>query len=288
MGLGKVKQKSQNLGLMFWVTVSAILLCLFAWSAYDNAHKYERSRAAASEKQSRYAECFVGDSLIFNSKCIKQVTKPNYDETTNYYDLKAQQDMAKWALLMLVVTSVGVVYVALTLREAQQTNQSFKLSSQRQLRAYLNVFVTKATRVPLLGVTQFPHKTEVKLSIRIKNFGQTPAYKISIWSNIKFMKIEDVTKAWIDSLEDFEGSMYICPNSEAGNVEVVQDVIFDGSADKRITLCVSIKYIDAFDNVQYFRSAWYASNLNEWLDAVENGKVIGLDFGRIESFTEAT
>jgi hypothetical protein len=116
-------------------------------------------------------------------------------------DLKAQQDMAQWAFWMLWVTvasvavaATAVVLVYLTLREARKTNKAAqdavseaeaatrvaretldeaRLSSERQLRAYVLV-----SHAYVQNPSQPSHRI---VTVRIRNCGQTPASHVRFW-----------------------------------------------------------------------------------------------------------
>lgn len=111
----------------------------------------------------------------------------------NYQDLGAQLDMALWtqgmfwvALFSMVVTAIGVLYVAMTLKAtkdattasgqaANAADQAVAVTQeigQKQVRAYLTIRKIK--------VLQYEANIPIKTSIHIQNTGQTPAIDVSI------------------------------------------------------------------------------------------------------------
>tara|TARA_R110002020_G_scaffold105961_1_gene246750 strand:+ start:2089 stop:3111 length:1023 start_codon:yes stop_codon:yes gene_type:complete len=100
--------------------IFAAVACLGAWIVYGNIQKTERENAAASQQNDSFAECVSAQGFSGVAECGLQAAQSPYEKTKDWYDLKAQQDMAKWALLMLVVTSVGIVYVAATFQETRK------------------------------------------------------------------------------------------------------------------------------------------------------------------------
>jgi hypothetical protein len=145
--------------------------CLIIWLGYGNTHRTERASAAADQQYKSLVECVAARGLSSLPICVAQSTQANYEHSSDYYDLKAQQDMAKWALLMLVVTSVGVVYVALTLNATTDIGHA-------QLRAYLGLTEVK------LNVAFDGESYQFNRTIKIKNGGQTPARNVKITSFI--------------------------------------------------------------------------------------------------------
>lgn len=106
-------------------------------------------------------------------------------------DLKAQQDMAYWAMLMFwaafaqaVVGAVGIYFIwhtiklsqaatAAAIKAAQEAEKSVAIAedtAKRELRAYVSI--TEAT----MGRPGSLH-----VSIDFKNAGQTPAYNLRAW-----------------------------------------------------------------------------------------------------------
>jgi hypothetical protein len=90
-------------------------------------------------------------------------------------DLVAQEEMAKWARYLFWTSLVGVALLAGTLYEtnrtaiaAQDAVRVTKDSAEKQLRAYVTMVS--------VHITQFEVGLPIKLEIRMKNCGQTPAY----------------------------------------------------------------------------------------------------------------
>ncbi len=94
-------------------------------------------------------------------------------------DLEAQKVMALWTRYMglaaIIGTAVGVIGIGLvfvTFYEARKANRIARESNERQLRAYL--------AVDDASIGLHPEEGEIVLQIRLKNCGQTPAYKACI------------------------------------------------------------------------------------------------------------
>ena len=91
-------------------------------------------------------------------------TYSGQDKTTQR-DLAAQEWAAWISFWMLIVTGIGVVYVALTLNATRQANIGFKESAERQLRAYVACENVEFDRVS---------ESQIHLLPVWKNTGQTP------------------------------------------------------------------------------------------------------------------
>jgi len=175
----RIKQP-QYRGLIFCIILAAIS-CAAVWSVYENVHSNERGHASAAAKYERFAEC-IASSQSSAAQCKTQADQSRYDQSAEAYDLKAQQEMARWAALMLFVTSVGVLFVAATLKTAADANEGFRVSAERQSRAYISVqqfslLEAEATRPPGAG-------------LRIVNSGDSPANKVYLWYRIGLRPIE--------------------------------------------------------------------------------------------------
>jgi hypothetical protein len=133
-------------------------------------HDTERKNAAAAQKNNSIVECVASLGFTKALQCSLEAAETPYQQTEDYYDLKAQQDMAKWALLMLIVTSVGVVYVAQTLNITRQANERFADAAKMELRAYV------APVNFIIGPIE--SGKPISFSFETKNFGQTPARNV--------------------------------------------------------------------------------------------------------------
>lgn len=162
--------------------IVAALLLIPTWIGYSNVHKTERDLAAVHKSSQNLSEC-LGPDLSNLADCLRNADTEQFDKTLDYYNLKAQQDMAKWALLMLVVTTIGVGYIALTLSatretllQAQLTTEAAKESvaetrrvGQAQVRSYLSC----------TGGAFESDGSTLEIVLDFKNLGQSPGYNIT-------------------------------------------------------------------------------------------------------------
>jgi hypothetical protein len=163
--------------------VLGVLACAIVLLAYGRDHSEQRASAAAHYKHDRFLNC-IALGVTSPAQCKAQADQSRYDQSAEAYDLQAQQDMAKWALLMLIVTGVGVALIAMTvwqtrgvLREAKKTTSAAnrtvdetKRIGDAQVRAYLGIGGFE--------LVNYIKGAKPKIRFTIKNFGQTPALDV--------------------------------------------------------------------------------------------------------------
>lgn len=162
--------------------VAVILVAWFVWefSQKQSRHTYERDSGAAYENEQRdegraYCIDIPGAKLSF---CQQEATPTEPRQQYSHYDLAAQQEMARWAFGLfwigvagLVLTALGVFFVARTLDTALASNAGFAESSTRQLRAYV---VVEKVHIQNVG------DPTPRVFLELKNTGQTPAHELTI------------------------------------------------------------------------------------------------------------
>jgi hypothetical protein len=176
-------------------------VAFFLYAQRDHTQNRERAAAYSAEYPSQQiqAECVqVPRTRTFT--CVANAPEAGGDERYTQADLKAQQEMAEWALAMffataggVLITFAGVVYVAMTLHEtrrmsaeaakatsasevaakaAQDANAGFIDASKRELRAYVHVVKAEITDVAENNIPRFV--------VQFINAGQTPAHKVIV------------------------------------------------------------------------------------------------------------
>jgi hypothetical protein len=170
------------------VIIASVVVTLFCYHQKQTAQRHEAA-AAHQERainQAREACRNVG-SFVDRMNCVTREIEANAYEKHADYDLDAQQNMALWALGVLIVsgwgllvTGAGVVYVALTL---QANRESVKA-------AYAAIDVTRKIGVaeasPYISIidSKIIAKGEGgEAHFSVKNFGQTPAYGVVVSTN---------------------------------------------------------------------------------------------------------
>ncbi|MEO1921609.1 MAG: hypothetical protein ABGW84_06960 [Sphingomonadaceae bacterium] len=151
----------------------------------------EQNQADTGEDEAISQLSPVGPLIPEGTKAETQIAEQRAEA-----DLEAQQEMAFWAMLMffatlatVAITAFGVFLVKRTLDETikavketseateamRETNTIAKLSNERQLRAYVNIEEAVLQSHPAVGES-------LRIWVKIRNFGSTPAYDFSILS----------------------------------------------------------------------------------------------------------
>ncbi|KDA04063.1 hypothetical protein [Hyphomonas oceanitis] len=187
-------EQPKHRGLIVSIFLAGVI-CLAVWLVYSHIHRTERNNAASEYENKGFIECVSTSALIDAPTCLTKAFTPPYEQSTDYYDLKAQQDMAKWALLMLVVTAVGVVYIAITLKEAA----SATLAAQDAVRVTRQIGEAQTVAYPVsnrmtielfrengkhCGVLIISHWTNAGNTPTL-DFGATHRLKIKVGDEVK-------------------------------------------------------------------------------------------------------
>ncbi|WP_430253123.1 hypothetical protein [Neorhizobium sp. DAR64872/K0K18] len=138
-------------------------LAVAIWSVASNTARDEERRNRHTEhyaltSQQRIKTDCLNREVVAMSQCISEIIQSSNEEKRNEADLQAQKGMDRWAFWMLVVstfsavvTSVGVIYVALTLREARATTAAAIRSAVAADKTLIEA--EKATKHAELSVT---------------------------------------------------------------------------------------------------------------------------------------
>lgn len=122
-----------------------------------------------------------------DSTPLAEVPSSERDNQKDQRDLSAQEWVAFYTFMMFVMTSIGVVYLARTLRAAHNANKGFSRSAHHQLRAYLSVEpVPEKCAIEIDLTADEPVEIDVTFSCAIRNHGQTPAKNARYTAQITF------------------------------------------------------------------------------------------------------
>lgn len=191
MSNGDRDRESPNKGL----ATAVIVLVFVGWVIsllYEDQQSDDHAQASGTDYEKAVSLCTRLGNGTADTACIVERLDAQQEQKRNQYDLNAQQDMARWALLMLFVTGVGVVYVAQTLNvtnatldEAQKATSAAVDAAQtarRQLeneRAWLlnPKFIEPR---PLANALIFGERSDgFCLACSCVNFGRSPAIDIT-------------------------------------------------------------------------------------------------------------
>lgn len=168
--------------------IVAFFAAITFWLPYRYEHTEERERAAHEDKQRALSSCLILEEPTLVATCLANTEDAQYYYSAETAGLKAQQDMAEYALLMLVFTVVGVFYLARTLYTTNQTLDEARVATKAaqdtvnvtekmgraQVRAYLDVKEIRVYFDPS-GDRLDPFPLEVRASIKLQNSGNSPA-----------------------------------------------------------------------------------------------------------------
>tara|TARA_R110001606_G_scaffold317924_1_gene464787 strand:+ start:172 stop:1077 length:906 start_codon:yes stop_codon:yes gene_type:complete len=159
--------------------LGVVALLVFVFVPYRLDHQSERRDASQAEKSisEEDIERWCGGLLATERlACTARQGEAEAAKKRSQYDLKAQQEMAEWALLV-VVASVISLFVSIgglgalvwTFREQRKLTES-------QSRAYIEV-ITGRTSITEFGWT---------IDVTVMNTGQTPAFEVRMSANARF------------------------------------------------------------------------------------------------------
>lgn len=172
--------------------------------------RYEQQRTAdyAQNAEAHIQRTCVGMDAVAQAVCIREIVKATNEHQRAERDLSAQQEMARWALYMLIatvatviVTGVGVYYVRRTLAESvRATNAAVDAAKaglkaneiaedaailgrrmgQAQVRAYLSC----------VGGSFSAYRGFLTLAFSARNTGQSPAMQCFINYRVRWFSSE--------------------------------------------------------------------------------------------------
>lgn len=184
-----------------WLLVAALALAVivvvsggyYSWrlfSAYQESHASDRQQAieydreTAEERPSFCGSVMTEVSILEGIACLGNSMSFESNDQQSRYELKAQQDMAAWALGMLIVTVwlslitfLGVVFVWKTLVATREIATDTRSIGKKQIRPYVAV-----------NSVHFSHGHDsgepLKALAVFSNIGVTPAFELRTSMNL--------------------------------------------------------------------------------------------------------
>ncbi len=250
--------------------IAIILILLFAiWVGlkigYQDGYGDGGDNATTYQHDSTIIDGAAPESGISNEQTKR-------DEWRDEEDLNAQRNMAYWAAAMfvaavgtLIVTGIGVLYIAKTLeatrdavREAENATKAALKSTEettriasRQIRAYLSI--SAKIKKPIVG-------KYLRVKVIIKNTGQTPAKRFRCGvgfgtgpnpfdPNMLPVYAVDKNEGKISVADIGAGSEAMIPNRS--NNRLTQELLDRIAAEKAaIIVNADFKYFDVFGTEQ--------------------------------------
>lgn len=199
-----------------------------------HAEYQERATEYQREAQQRIADACVGISGPAFSECISNEVAAYEANKPADEDLRAQQDMALWALWMFIaagatvlVTIVGIYYVRETLDATRATVTETSRIGEAQVRAYLSV---KSVEFDWEDVGDGTKKMTC-ITAKWENTGQSPArhVEVSVQGRKTPVDCEKPIEALSSILENLELST--ASVAAGSHVSAERDVEDDFSSD---------------------------------------------------------
>lgn len=194
-------------------------------------------------------------------RCTADVPVADQHDPYAEHDLRAQQDMARWALVVVLVsigtlglTGVGVLLLWWTLeatqeavRETARANHAFSEHSKRELRAYVRICSAHEGRVVETG-------KPISFPFECRNYGKTPAFDFSTRSAVVVRAKDWKWAAVIES--SGEAPAHVLHPDETFHVfketdEILPPATFQAIMDDTMCVFASITatYRDAFGDI---------------------------------------
>ena len=176
---GRDRNKAFGIGLTV-LFVAFIIGAVFAsWKYYErntDAREHAANYEPANSGEQTQTTCRIILSPL-SAVCDSPTPGTGQGEQYTYQDLQAQQDMSVWAMAMmltggigLLLTGVGVIYVALTLKATRDTVDVARDIGRKQVKAYLSV--ESAHMAAEYGC--------VICGVNVKNYGQSPTLRVQL------------------------------------------------------------------------------------------------------------
>lgn len=184
--------------LAFLVIIPSIMWLAFSVqyeSAYQN---YAAAQAQLNTRYESYRVCFSLTEPQEALECLRVRIEPSREEQRAEEDLRAQKDMARWALALLVITfllggiTVGVtLYGVFLVRDTLQANrdavdvarEANRLAADSR-RAWLSIEEASLTFPTELTEDYFVMTPRT----RVKNLGDVPATSVEVRFQAHFFK----------------------------------------------------------------------------------------------------
>lgn len=130
------------------VVIGLAIVFIFAFEVASSRERarYEQQRTSkyADDAEANIRRTCISVDYSTQAECIRQVIETSNEQQRAERDLSAQQEMARWAFYMLVVssaglviTAVGIYYVRNTLVETRIAVEVTREIGKAQVRAYI-------------------------------------------------------------------------------------------------------------------------------------------------------
>ncbi|MGV8834010.1 MAG: hypothetical protein ACOH2N_18735 [Devosia sp.] len=190
------------------VVTGATIFTLVGFLIWDAAASYTSNSLQAERYSDRYSantkqEISAACPAPASAECIVQIIEATHENQRAEADLNAQRDMAKWAFLLLIISTVGTLiggfglfWIRETLGATRKGNKINRRIGEAQVRAYLGVSDVEGLWEGSDGPGRWA--PSIYITASITNGGVTPAKHVAV--SYKLVRLGD-TKV-MDQVED--------------------------------------------------------------------------------------
>ena len=170
-----VTSLGRMIGLVPW-----IFLIWVVYLGYDQDQFDQRFHVMESNIENAIVFCEALPEQGSDASCLAEFIDAEAEKKARTYDLVAQQDMAKWAFVLMLMTGVGIYFLRETLVETRKVTLETRRIGEAQTRGYFSV-IKAEYELPEnteITATTDPHRKQ-KIIITVQNSGQSPGRKIA-------------------------------------------------------------------------------------------------------------
>jgi hypothetical protein len=248
-----------------------------------SCHPLASASANSQPKQTELQIAAAGVGKKSDAKIAStSVTKMTATELREVRDLRAQEEMARWAFWMMIasvvgslLTILGLAFVWRTLHHTRRTADfageavaDGKIFDASQSRAYVGPAAI-SYRCDRLENIFF-------VTIQLSNFGNTPAYKFRSSGNLSFVEMSDENLPSVESLSTSDLSHTLFPKQD--KMLHLSDLIIDckmeclKASSHQYVVTLTIDYLD-HQGEQHSTAHWFRSAGSAAWDQTHEGSL---------------
>lgn len=166
------------------LTAAVLGTAFFVWSQYEaGSRAYQQYQRQKDADQKKAADKLAFDCSIpeasrdLIAQCLSEGMASYEGQSDANMDLKAQQDMAFWALWMFIVSAIGLpvniaglTAIFISLRHTRESITNDRAIGEAQVRAYLHCVSARYER----------SKSQITAIIELSNTGNSPASNVHV------------------------------------------------------------------------------------------------------------
>lgn len=168
-----------------------------------HAEEHQKISQYKAETNEQYSDNCLKEpvSIVTAFKCLINSVDANREAQRSNYDLRAQQEMARWAYVIalltigsLVISSGGLIALLISLNQTRTAIGNTREIGEAQTRAYLTC----------TGAEYEVWSDHIFITVLMENKGQSPASKVRLEATATLAKWKDNANPGDRSLEEHE------------------------------------------------------------------------------------